>query len=569
VAEAVAHRVESDDLTAGPSLSVCLLTAGPAARVAALLALLRPVAGELVVGLDERAEPEVGRSLAAVADRVVRHRYLHYNRSLTWLFSLCSGDWILAIDDDEVPSAELLAALPALVAATDVTHYWLLRRWLWPDPQSTICEHPWSTDYQLRLVRNDPLLLRFPSETHRPVEALGPHRFVRAPLYHADLLLRSAADRAEKARAYEALRPAKRIGGGPLNHVFYLPEHRDRLRREPLPPIDAELVRTVLDAVAAPQLDVAVPTADEAEVEQLWAGRRIDHRATLELLDEPAQLRACESRTYDVRVRNLSGTTWPWGEQGEPEVRLSYEWLDGAGALVEYGLRTPLPADLGPGEAAVVPVHVRAPAQSGRYGLRFALVHEHVCWFADDVEVEVDVEPRLRIALVGGDEAVRRSLAQLADEAPAFEPLVLTGDEREAKYGPAWASDLRAYLLAGTAHGRLRDLALLAGRTATLLRVAGRLHAGLPVRPLPRGAQQCLDELAASTHVLLVAGETEDGTRELWLQLGTVAAARRLGLAVLVQEGALARPGGTLDAVLVRAVRRRAQVVPAGRLGVP
>ena len=49
--------------------------------------------------------------------------------------------------------------MPALVGAPDVTHYWLLRRWLWPDQGSWIAEHPWSTDYQLRLVRNDPLLL--------------------------------------------------------------------------------------------------------------------------------------------------------------------------------------------------------------------------------------------------------------------------------------------------------------------------------------------------------------------------------------------------------------------------
>ena len=75
---------------------------------------------------------------------------------------VCSGDWILNVDDDEVPSEELLAALPELIAAADVTHYWLLRRWLWPDAARMIAEHPWTTDYQLRLVQNDPRLLALP-----------------------------------------------------------------------------------------------------------------------------------------------------------------------------------------------------------------------------------------------------------------------------------------------------------------------------------------------------------------------------------------------------------------------
>src|SRR5205814_7225008 len=134
-----------------------------------------------------------------------------------------------------------------------------LRRWLWPDEGSAIAEHPWSTDYQLRLVRNDPLLLAFPSETHRPLEALGPHRFLRLPLYHADLLLNPLERREAKARRYEALRPGKRVGGGPMNHVFHLPERRPGLRTEPLPDGDAELVRRVLGGAApgpAPSAEV-------------------------------------------------------------------------------------------------------------------------------------------------------------------------------------------------------------------------------------------------------------------------------------------------------------------------
>src|SRR4051812_46679238 len=193
------------------------MTAGPGPRVAALLRLFRPIADELVVALDSRADAATEAELAAVADTLVRYRYREpVDRPIRWLHSLPRSDWNLNVDDDEVPSPELLARLPELVAATDVTHYWIRRSWLWPDAAHAIAEQPWSADYQLRLVLNDPRLLRFPSETHRPIEALGPHRFVRSPLYHADAILNPLDRRQAKARQYEAPRPRQPGRGGPV-----------------------------------------------------------------------------------------------------------------------------------------------------------------------------------------------------------------------------------------------------------------------------------------------------------------------------------------------------------------
>jgi hypothetical protein len=542
VAKALTQPVEPDDATATPALSVCLLTAGPTARVAALLALVRPVADELVVALDDRADDETTAALSAVADYVVRYPYREpVDRSLRWLFSLCRGDWILNLDDDEVPGADLLEALPRLVGATDVTHYWLLRRWLWPDAGRVLAEHPWSTDYQLRLVRNDPLLLRFPSETHRPIEALGPHRFLRLPLYHADLVLNPRERREEKARKYEAQRPGKRVAGEPMNHVFHLPERRPEARTEPLPEQDRRLVSAVLEAATAPEptgLVGTVQRAGEGEIDELWAGRGTEHAGRMELLAEPERLRAGEQRTLDVRVENRGGTTWPWGERGEPEVRLSYAWLDQDGNLLEYGLRTPLPADLTPGASQVVPVHVVAPVRAGRYRLRLDLVHEHVAWFGCAVERAVNVEPRLRVALLGEGAALERTLARLPDEAPAFEPVVLAGAGPAPRFGPPRAPDLREYLLHDTVPGRLRDWGPILARSLSLERVARRRRAGREVRPLLHGGQAFLDALAGCTHLLVVAGEPRAGLRERWLERMTLAAARRLGVAVVHQ-----RPG--------------------------
>ena len=52
------------------SLSVCAMTRGESVSLAPVLELLRPLATEVIVALDERAEDESAR-LAAVADEVV------------------------------------------------------------------------------------------------------------------------------------------------------------------------------------------------------------------------------------------------------------------------------------------------------------------------------------------------------------------------------------------------------------------------------------------------------------------------------------------------------------------
>lgn len=510
------------------------MTAGPGPRVAALLRLLRDVAGEIVVALDDRADAETERELSAAADRVIRYPYREpVDRPLRWLFGQCTGRWVLNLDDDEIPGAELLAVLPSLVAASDVTHYWVLRRWLWPDAGSSIAEHPWSTDYQGRLVRNDPALLSFPSEVHRPLEVLGPHRYLRAPIYHASLLVASREQRLEKARRYEAFRPFLRVAGGPMDRVFFFPEERTGLGLEPLPEDDARIVREVLSA--PPREAAGVARCDNAtadEIDRVWAGRELgpaDRRAGLELLDEPRTLRAAEQRTFDVEVENRGGASWPPGERGDPEIRLSYQWLRPDGGLLEYGLRTPLPAELAPGERQVVPVHVRAPDRAGRYRLRFDLVQEQVAWFGCDVDREVEVRPTPRVALVGGDP--EPILARLVHEAPEFEPVVLVSVPPAQRFGPPTAPDLREYLLHDTVAGRWADWLPILARTAALRHAVARRRRGREVRPLLHGGEAFLDTLTASTHLLLVA-PARRGLRERWLEHETIHAARRLGLSV-------------------------------------
>src|SRR4029078_3987366 len=115
----------------------------------------------------------------------------------------CTGYWVLTSDDDEVPSQGLLDALQELTSARDVTHYWLPRRWLYPTADRYLTARPWQPDYQPRLVLNDPRVVSFPTETHVPVAAIGPSRYLETPLYHLDTLLNSRHARAAKAERSE------------------------------------------------------------------------------------------------------------------------------------------------------------------------------------------------------------------------------------------------------------------------------------------------------------------------------------------------------------------------------
>ena len=117
--------------SASVSISVCCLTRGPTARVAAQLALFRGLVSEIVVAVDDSVELELVGPLADVADVLVRYPYAEpVDRPVAWLHSLCSAEWIFWIDDDEIPSIRLLAELPPLLAAREVTHAFVARRWL-------------------------------------------------------------------------------------------------------------------------------------------------------------------------------------------------------------------------------------------------------------------------------------------------------------------------------------------------------------------------------------------------------------------------------------------------------
>jgi hypothetical protein len=392
------------------------MTAEPPPQVAAMLSELRGVADEIVVAADSRVDAGLLDAYDQVADRVVRFDFRPpVDRPRAWLADQCSGDWLLSVDGDEVPGAELVGALPDLIAARDVVQYWLPRRWLFPGTSTWLGEPPWWPDYQLRLLRNDATLAAR-AEPHAGFVTVLPARHVTAPLYHLDCVVNDAGARADKARRYEAEQPGPQAyGGGALNAVLYAPERWATAEGRLVPAAD----RAVLDRVVAERArgvarDVAPPgggppphappLVPDAEIDARASSPSLgesDYRVALSLVDGDGdaavqvRLTPGERRPLYVTVENQGGVVWPWGLDQHPQVRVSYHWRHADGRiLVHDGDRSPLPCPVRPGEPTIVPTWVEAPASPGGYVLEIDLVHEHVRWFESPLVVQVLVADR-------------------------------------------------------------------------------------------------------------------------------------------------------------------------------
>lgn len=439
-------------------LSVCCLSGDPR-RLAGLLPLLRPVAGEVVVAVDDRADLRLLAAVGSLVDRLFVVPYADPpERSFQWLHEQTTGDWVFRIDDDEAPSQALLGLLAAPPA--DVANVLVPRRWLWQD--GWLDRYPWRPDWQLRLARRD--AVAFPGLMHVPVRGEGAARYVEAPLYHFDLLRSDRDAREAKARRYEPLRPGLRVAGLPLNVAYYLPEGRD-LRVAPVPAEDRELVGLVSRSDPAPGVEPPAVRVTREQIDARWAERMLADSAYAARLEPaaPEPYAAGEARALDVRVTNLGTETWPQGPDGLPEIRLAYRGLPSA-------VRTAFPHDLGPGESTIVPVVIEAPHEEGRHLFVLDVVHERRRWFDCGVGLELDVLPRRRaLVLVGqppGDEPFdARVESLLASLDPSLEPFLVgpKPDWLRDRFGleasasaPGWRPAAVHVLPAGPRRERLR-----------------------------------------------------------------------------------------------------------------
>ncbi len=94
---------------------------------------------------------------------------------------------------------------------------------------------------------------------------------------------------------------------------------------------------------------------------------------------------ARRGRTFAVRTRVHNLSARPFAREashGRRLVRLGAQLCDASGALIERDYaRAWLPRTIAGGEQAAVPIEVPAPAEPGRYQLKFDLVSEGIDWF--------------------------------------------------------------------------------------------------------------------------------------------------------------------------------------------
>ena len=546
------------------SLSVCCMTSGRRpALLAGILASLRGVADEVVVAVEEARAGDVGAAIGDLADTLlVFPQTSPADRPIAWLFGACSATWIFNVDDYEVPSPALVAALPELVRREDITHAWVARRWLYPTQQTYLAARPWGTEFQLRLALADERFLQFSDVFHRPLVCHGPSTYLEPPLWHLDAVLNPAARRRLKAAAYERERPGMRLEGLAHNTGLYVPELHPELDLLPVPDEEREVIAAALAFPAAPPgvRRATLVHASAADVDQGWVGPPYPeslYRATLVASSAPAPMIAGVQHTVDVQVTNESGIVWRWGPDARPELRLAYQWRRGSDAVDEpKALRTTFPSDLPPGTTSLVPVHVVAPEQPGAYVLEIDLVHEHVCRFGAGISLPVEVLERKRVAIVAPADRVPGLLAEL-QVPPEVEPVVVLRDaaDRDAYGDYDSVPGLRPYFLDGVEQS---------GRTATLARLLWRT---LLAARRPRGGrcwsrppQGPLTSVRGSNDPLVVgrANWSSDAAfvREWWVVAATALLWRRDRRPVIVPEEALPAGSGVRVAVVRWALRR-------------
>jgi hypothetical protein len=390
------------------SISVLCVTDGPTERVARILAQLRAVASEIVCGVDARVDPGDISALDGVADetfRCVIDPESGIERTLPWLYSKCSCDWILRVDGDEVVGEELLNSLPALVADAEIQQYAVPLRWLHPDIAHYLTERPWNDDWHIRLTRNHPGALRFPGTLHSDVQPAFPYRHVDLPIYHLACALATFAERKAKAAYMAMLQPGHEIlPGWPASH-FFLPEKFASGQPREVPPGDRIQIEEVLSpmptAVRRPALRFGRRrTRNHPEVVGLqqtdayWGRRTFSeaaYRATWLRCPEITTMPVNGVERLLVEVRNDGDEVWPYGDT-QPMIRFGQRWWSADGTrIVAEPDRTIFDAPVRPGESLLQRITINAPAEAGRFVLELDLVHEHVRWFGCDIRYEVEV----------------------------------------------------------------------------------------------------------------------------------------------------------------------------------
>ena len=352
---------EASTSSASPTLSVCCVTNAPPAQVAAVFAPFREMAEGFVIVFDDRVPPSWVQAYERLSSRCAPVTFEHLERHLTLAHELCTTDWVLRLDTDEVASPALLARLPALLADPAIREYRLARRWLYRSPTTWLDEVPWTPDHQTRLVRSSPTL-HCSGKVHSTDDPREFAAYVEEPLYHLDCIVNDLTARRLKALWYEVLRPDLRVVGGLPMRSYYQPEDFARRPLAAVPEADRDAIAAML-AVARPVLATDRGPAATSEVgpEPLADG--------IEWLERDRRFLRGGDRPIVMRITNRTAQRWPGF--GDPDaVVVCLQWIAADRSILADEQLESLILPMDPGTSRVLAPVVGAPDATGSVQLQ-------------------------------------------------------------------------------------------------------------------------------------------------------------------------------------------------------
>ncbi|MEA1835207.1 hypothetical protein U8607_24275 [Methylobacterium durans] len=215
-----------------PLVSIAIPTFNSSRWIRFILEYYRSEYVEPVFFVDARTTDDTVEQLRALSARVVtiQAKAPIVEAMIGQMREHVVTPWILRVDDDEVPSRELLRHLKLTDNLSQSSVISVVRRWLRYDQAGQLVysgsEHwNWSgsqngEDRQFRLYQKDNVSYR--ADIHTPGFFVDESTQLpdSMPIYHFDWILRSEQERREKMRRYDQLVP----GSGEAHWRFYLPE---------------------------------------------------------------------------------------------------------------------------------------------------------------------------------------------------------------------------------------------------------------------------------------------------------------------------------------------------------
>jgi glycosyltransferase involved in cell wall biosynthesis len=160
-------------------LSVGIITKNSERKLGEVLESVKGIADEIVV-LDSGSTDKTVEIAKSFGAKVFYREFDNFVNQKNHLLNLCSGEWILFIDDDEVVSKELANSIKRAVSSREYDGFYVnvltnyLGRWI---------KHAWYPDWHLRLAKREKARW-MGSGVHESLKVDGKVGYLKGDLLH-------------------------------------------------------------------------------------------------------------------------------------------------------------------------------------------------------------------------------------------------------------------------------------------------------------------------------------------------------------------------------------------------